>query len=245
MSALVTSDWHGDAVTDGFNRHADVSSAADQIVDDAVARKVDAFLHLGDVSDPDNVRCHRAVQLAHRCAVRCDAAGIPSVWLVGNHDVVEDGSASHTLSSLGEIGRRVTVIAEPTAGFLAALGGAYVVALPFVSRTRSYDAAAFVREVAPASKGRPVVVLSHLTVPGIQKGSESTSMTRGRDVVLPLAAIAECFGDRALVLQGHYHRRQSWRSPEGVMVHVPGAPERLRHDEEDHDPGYLVASWQA
>ena len=37
---------------------------------------------------------------------------------------------------------------------------------------------------------RPLVVLSHLTVPGIDPGEETNEMPRGAERVLPIAAIA-------------------------------------------------------
>jgi DNA repair exonuclease SbcCD nuclease subunit len=247
VTAIVTSDWHADAVTAGLGRYEDVEAAAEEISD--AAKGCQLFCFLGDLSDPNNIRSHRAVALACRVAIKLNAMGVISLWLTGNHDVIDDGEGTHTLSALKAMGsaqglKSVHVLDHPTAGLIPNVDlGTEFVALPFTSRTAPYDADAFIRDFAARrSTQAPPVILSHLSAPLLRIGSESAAFAKGRDFALPIDAIVECLPG-ALVLQGHYHKRQRAELGGGVEVHVPGSPERLRFDEADHVPGYLKVSW--
>ena len=105
--------------------------------------------------------------------------------------------------------------------------------LPFTAPNRAYDPERVVEEFE--SGGRKIkVVAGHLNIEGIEPGSETTSMARGREVFWPKAAIKKKF-PKALWLNGHYHRQQVFQG-----IHIPGSLLRLAHDEEDNKPGFLV-----
>jgi DNA repair exonuclease SbcCD nuclease subunit len=234
---LCWSDLHADAVTAGFCRYDDARRAADEVVEFALRERVDQVAYLGDLCDPDTVRSHRAVALAVSVAQRLGDGGIGSMWLTGNHDVIDDGSGSSTLSAIAEV---ASLVDEPRR---ANLLGAWCVCLPFVPRCRSYDPAEFVAcSAKPEGIAGPTIVLAHLNVAGIAPGSETEDMPRGRDVMLPTAAIAEHLPG-AIVISGHYHKRQVWTSPEGVDVHVVGAPERFTFGEQDNEPAFTLVEW--
>jgi hypothetical protein len=76
-----------------------------------------------------------------------------------------------------------------------------------------------------------------LTVPGIEPGSETREMPRGREVRYPVEAIRERWGDRAVMLNGHYHR--AYHRAESPVV-VPGSLERLTRGEARNEPGCLI-----
>lgn len=249
MKILVTSDWHADATTAGFDRGDDVSSAVWETVAVAALEEVDMYLFLGDLCDPGTTRSHRAEAVAVRTAAELwFRHRIPSRWITGNHDVIEDGSGSHTLVGVADLAfglretehaGRIVVLDEPFEehigeNFIRAGGMVDIVYLPFTPRSRGYDPERWVRKCGAGSHGRRVVVAAHLNIEGIESGSETSDMPRGRDVFLPLAAIRERWPD-ALVLNGHYHRRQTFK---GVVV--PGALERLTFGEERNQPGFLV-----
>lgn len=244
MKILVTSDWHADARTAGFERGADVEHAALETVEAAVAEQCDLYVFLGDLSDPDSAGVHKAGALAVMVASGLwFGHGIPSRWITGNHDVVEDGSGSHTLMGLvglanglgsskhaGQVGVMATPFVENFQSH-----GVDVLYLPFAPRSHAYDPEEWVRKCGErVGRGRMMVVLSHLNVEGIEPGSETSEMPRGREVFLPLSAIRRRW-PRALVLNGHYHRRQTFQ---GVVI--PGSLERLTFGEEHNSPGYLV-----
>ena len=232
MRLLITSDWHLDASTAGFDRFDDVSDAVDRTVAALGAHDVAAYLFLGDLCDP-GPRAHRAVDRACAVAREIDAVGVPSFWLTGNHDVVEDGTGSHAMMPLAHLGGRVRLIDSPQLFLIKSPDGDEInaFALPFVPRARAYDPDELVRSYdGPV----PRVVVGHLNLEGIGPGSETEDMPRGREVFWPLAAIREKWPN-ALLVAGHYHRRQLYAG-----VYVVGALERLTFGEENYEPGFLV-----
>lgn len=229
MKILCTSDWHLDWVSMGVSRFDEVSRAVDKTVEEAVRRRVDLYLFTGDLCDPDSgtsvFRCAaKAIEVAKRLA----AEEIQSVWVVGNHDVLEDGSGDTTLTPLKETGYAV-VFDKPA--FMRVNSTTHLLALPFTASSHGYDPAAFVKEHRQFFEG-PWIVAGHLMVPGVVPGEETLEMPRGRDVVFP---IEECSG-AALMINGHYHRRQ--KSPGGVVI--PGSLARLTAGEQHHEPSFLV-----
>ena len=235
MKIVVTSDWHLDAVTAGVERFADVDESANRVVKRAIEQGADLFLFLGDLCDPDAARAPRCVARAIAYATELAAHGIPSRWIVGNHDVIEDGSATSTLTPLAAVGesRSDSLIRVVSKAEREVIGGVQFLWLPFPARGLSYDPAAFVEQTDV--EAGPVVVGGHLTVPGIDPGSETHDMPRGRDVNFPVDEVRARFGSKALMLNGHYHR---WRTDTDFVV-VPGSLERLTFGEEAHTPGWL------
>lgn len=239
---VVSSDWHLDANTIGFDRYADLDLAVSEIEDRCLSVSASAFAFLGDLCDPDTTRCHRAVARAVRCAKRLSDHGIQSIWITGNHDVVEDSTGSHTLAALQEVGGSASVFDRPQAGYFPPIG-AWLVLFPFVSSSLRYDpeeqALLMYEQYKKEGKGRPVVVLSHLSHGSLlDQGSESSEMARGRSDNLPIGMLTTQY-DCVTILQGHYHKRQSRKLENGGELHVPGSLERLRFDEERHSPGWL------
>lgn len=247
---VVSSDWHGDATTAGFPRFEDVSAAVEETFDAATGmeNKADLYVFLGDLADPDVPGAWAAAELACRMAARLAAVDVPSIWVAGNHDALEDGSGHGTLDPLrgwahayADLGRdarwsheRVRVCTRPET---IRLLGFDVVALPYCAQSHEYDPQAFVRSLPEwvGAQGRRVLFLGHLNLDGIVEGSESFEMPRGRSTYWPTAEILARFGDRALMLGGHYHQRQVHRG-----VQIVGSLERLSFADGTSAPGYLV-----
>lgn len=239
---LVTSDWHLDATTSGVDRFDDVAEAVDETVKAAVEGEVNLYVFLGDLCDPDANRAPRCVGKAIEVARALLEEGIPSRWLVGNHDVIEDGSGTSTLTPLNAAldnekagdDAMVRVISRPCG---ETLSDVTFIWLPYVPRCASYDAGAVVRDMTfvrgIAEERRRVVVAGHLSIHGQVPGSETTDMPRGRDLWLPTDAIEQRW-PHAVVMNGHYHRSQ--QSP----VIIPGSLARLTFGEESHTPGFMI-----
>ncbi len=246
MKIFNCSDWHGDATTSGLDRFDEVASAAHAVKGAAIeARRTDEvlFIFSGDLTDPDTTRAFRSIALAIDIALELSRYDVPNVWIAGNHDTIENERGSTTLEPLKAVAERmhtpagtarITVVESPTV--LMPKIGTRLVLLPHVARARHYDPAAFIEGIAEMPFPEMFLVFGHLTVPSAERGSESDDFARGRDLVFPVEACRARWGDRTFLANGHYHRRQVTRD----HVHIPGSLARLRHDEEQHEPGYLV-----
>lgn len=241
---LHCSDAHADSVTRGVDRYDEVEEAFRQTVDAAVREDVDLYLFTGDLCDPDDApRALRAAALAISVATRLLKAGIPSFWVAGNHDVVNDGSGRTTLSPLRALGTDdVRVFEQPDLVMLPGRprsnGGepGFLLALPYPSAGLGYDPAERVRKArTDLGDGKLVVVATHLQVEGATPGSESTEMGRGRDVPFPFAEVPESW----LLVGGHYHVGQVFERAARRLT-VPGSMIRRNHGEEDARPRYLI-----
>lgn len=219
MKIVACSDLHLDKTTLGVPRMTEGARALRQAVDHAMKIEARWFFFLGDISDPDNGGSTFAAQgLAIEAIRSLTDANIYSIWLVGNHDIVEDGSGFNVLTPL-------KVLESMTLGFIADepskihLGDNYhAVCLPYAPIARAYDPAKMAREFR-YDREEKQIVLSHLMIPGIAPGEETLEMPRGRDIVLPLEETSHA----TMRLSGHYHKRQDFDPGDGgPPIHVVG-----------------------
>lgn len=238
MRLIVTSDFHLDWFTDGYDRYNDVRSAVSQVL--AEVKKDDVFLFLGDLTNPYSRTVHRAASTAVGVAAHLSVRGIQQHWLTGNHDVQDDGIGSHTLMGVqaAELPRcRVHDVPRGCDLFDGDedRNRIYLITLPYTSLSRTYDPEEFIKSVResinPKSK---VIIAGHLMIDGITPGSETTDMARGRDVYFPLEACKKHF-PKALLLNGHYHEAQTFKG-----IRIPGSLARLTHGEETNKPSFLA-----
>ena len=230
MKLLVFSDVHLDWVTHGVSRFEEIRTTMIGLAGMAIEENVDLVMFLGDFCDPDSGPVvYRAVNTMIGMAVSLREAGIKSLWIAGNHDVIEDGTGTTTLHPMQAIADdMVHVIQRPER---IQLDGVTFVLLPFTATSHTYDPEEFAEGMLKDATG-PTVVAGHLTVPGIVPGEETTDMPRGRDVRFPV----EVTEGATLRLNGHYHRQQ--KSESGIWI--PGSLARLTFGEQKHNPGYLV-----
>ncbi len=243
--ALVFSDIHLDWVTRGLARFDDLAQSLHEMADRAIKEKVDVAFFLGDLCDPDrNLSPMRCVTELMYIAYRFEDAGIDFRAISGNHDVIEDGSGTTTLTPFRVFekfngfptDRRGPRVYESPA-IVSYIGGWHFLALPFTPLSHTYDPCEWVAKTMDESY--PLVVLSHLNVEGIVPGSETKEMPRGRDVWLPLGMLKQRKAP-TVILNGHYHNRRV--TPEGLAgqdVIIPGSLGALTFGEEKHEPGYL------
>jgi len=252
MKIVCTSDCHGDWVTHGVRRFPEIQKAMDQVVDRAIEEKADVFAFLGDACNPDSgSSTFRVSRMLVGAASRLAARGIWSIWVAGNHDVIEDGTGETTLSPLeGLIQERVIVCERPRALSVLVPNPdprdshgrlVWFLVLPYTATSHPYDVEATVRgfqsHLPPERHARPedVVVLAHMTrIEGVEPGEEETEMSRGRAVALPVNLLKE---KASTILNGHFHRQQKYGP-----VWIPGSLVRLTFSEEGHEPGYLVVN---
>jgi DNA repair exonuclease SbcCD nuclease subunit len=233
MRSLVSSDWHPDWTTYGVSRFDEVERAIKLTVQQAIDNCVGHYFFLGDLCDPDTGPVvFRCVKLALQVATTLAVHQIHSHWLVGNHDVIEDGSGSSTLSPIGalqDFTSFVHLYEKP--GVNTSIGRSRLLALPFTPTSHTYDPQKYVDEFLRVDG--PGIVLSHLKCENIIPGEETEAMPRGRDIVLPLIALAK--RPNTVILQGHYHKQQS-HGP----LHIPGSVARLTFSEVNHEPSFLL-----
>lgn len=227
MRLIVTSDWHLDASTGGLERWNDVAGAIALVAGEVTAD--DVFIFLGDLCDPDANRMPRCCAYAIGMHLVVEQKGARARWITGNHDVIEDGSGTSTLSPLHVLAPE-SVHVEPA---VECIDGVFFIWLPYVARAKHYDAAAFIAGIEQIPEDAPVVVCGHLHVVGIVPSSETHEMGRGREHWMPTSAILSRW-PRALILNGHYHAARVGE------VCIPGSLARLTFGEEENRPGYLV-----
>lgn len=228
MKAIIVSDLHADWHTDGFERLEDIRNALEYPVVRAIDLKKQGkdvrFIALGDYSNPASRNVHRAIALIVETAGRLGDEHVPNYWMVGNHDVIEDGLGSHTLLALKAAGFPLTCVIDRPA--VVDFGGLF---LPYTAAAWDYDPAEQVPKV-----GTIRAVFGHLSIPGIlYEGSETTHMPRGRTMRFPLEECRQRLPGVKL-FNGHYHRRQVFEG-----INVPGSLVRLTHGEEGNANGYL------
>lgn len=233
MRLLLYSDAHLDAVTAGMRRIDDVDAAFSRVANVAREREVDAAVFLGDLADPDcGSILVRVLDSALQLAKSLENDDITSIWLAGNHDVIQDGSGATTLRPLRAVASKV---AERPATIY--FDEVKMILLPYPSRAAAYDPELYVRDNAAPVPGfaEKTIVLAHATsLRGARQGSESGDLARGGDFPFP---VDECKRQGAAFMgNGHFHHGQV--TPDGV--HVPGSLVRLRFDEESNSPGILV-----
>jgi len=256
MKILFTSDWHVDASTAGVERMPELAEYVSSLELAIEEEGVDLVVNAGDSWDPGSVhdpRWGRFVyesfnHLAFRARYhREDADGPGLIAIPGNHDVVDIAEPTSTLSPL-RVARSpgVLVLEEPTAWSMVHAGQRVLfLALPYVSRayerTDDYKRAlgGALEAAEKAARNSPVVVIGHLAFEGMVPGSESTDMARGREVPFPVVEVGQV--NPALVVNGHYHARQTIRRG-SLDIEIPGAPIRFTFGEaRDGARGFLTA----
>ena len=246
MTTIVAcSDLHLDTRTDGVRRFPEVENALWQAAREAVKRRADLFCMLGDLGDPDSGGVvYPLLALVVRVMGFLAAEGVPQVWVKGNHDGPVGQSLFTPLAAYSESCGFVNAYVFEEPGDWLLREDFDVLALPH----GQYDADAIVRKFTAERKpwrkrGSPSVVLSHLyPIEGLEFGEESEEFARGGPNPLPLDALSE-LGEGVVVLQGHFHKRQTYQPPVGPLIHVVGSLVQLSHSEEANDPGFLIITF--
>jgi DNA repair exonuclease SbcCD nuclease subunit len=242
MKLVVASDFHLDHVTLGIARFDEIARAVEESVKAAIESHAERYIFCGDLCDPDkNFSPFRAIKFAQQMALKLQANGISSHWLAGNHDVIEDGSGSTTLTPMQalttvdpeERGHKIFVHEEPGLTYLPY--GLILAAFPFTPISHNYDPTKIAASIHE-NKTR-VIAIGHLSVEGVIPGEETTQMPRGRDVYLPHGMLRQRKAP-TLIINGHYHRRQVFED-----VIIPGSLARLNFGEERHMPGFMIVEW--
>jgi exonuclease SbcD len=240
-------------------RVTDFLIALDQIIDTAIEEKVDLVLFAGDAYKDRNPQPTFQREWGKRM-MRLSAAGIPTVLLVGNHDVALAAGRAHTIQEFKTLSVPNIFVAD-TIGLLGPneLGlPLQIITVPWVSRsvlmTREQIAGKSLDDVTlelegivgeainklleAADPALPLILLAHASVQGAKYGSERLVML-GHELVLSGSLVK----DRRIdyVALGHIHKHQSLNGDRQPPIVYPGSIERIDFGEASEKKGFILA----
>lgn len=246
-----------DPATGLSSRLGDFLRRFDEVVDVAIDERVDAVLFAGDAfktRDP-NPTVQRA--FAERIR-RLSRAAIPTVLLIGNHDLPGVLSRATSVDIYDALGVEYVRVCRRIESFTldTASGPLQIVTLPWITRgalltreeyradsadeldnrlkSRIIDALA--GEVADLDPELPAVLMGHLSLGGATYGSEQSIML-GADLVLNRGDLhPDAFDYVAL---GHIHKHQQV-GPGTPPVVYSGSLERVDFGEEREEKGFVL-----
>jgi DNA repair protein SbcD/Mre11 len=242
-------------------RVLDFLHALDTIVDTAINEQADLVIFAGDAYK-DRTPSPTFQREWGKRIIRLSQAGIPTLLLVGNHDLSPASGRAHTLQEYDTLQvPKVRVLAKPELLKPDDLWGLplQVIALPWVYRstlmatlglslaeedtvneeiearlTRFLDAR--LQELDPAL---PAVLVAHGSVQGALYGNERTVML-GKDIILPGGLVRDPRLD--YVALGHIHKHQDVNAGQQPPVVYPGSIERVDFGEAADDKGFVLVN---
>ncbi len=244
-------------------RVIDFLKSLDTIVDTAIAEKVDLVLFAGDAYKDRNPAPTFQREWDRRI-IRLSKAGIPTLLLVGNHDLSPALGRAHAIEEFNTLEvPHVHVINQPTFLKPEDLDGLpiQIMALPWVSRS-GLVAHLGTQSAAPKKVGQvyeelearltelvgewfkridpdlPLVLTAHASVQGAKYGAERTVML-GSDMVLPGSLVRDPRLD--YVALGHIHKPQNLNESAHPPVIYPGSIERVDWGEASDDKFFVIA----
>jgi len=248
-------------------RVLDFLKSLDTIIDAAISEKVDMVIFAGDAYKDRSPAPTFQREWGKRI-MRLSQAKIPTLLLVGNHDV---SPATQRASAVQEFKTLqvpfVQVIDEPCFMNPEQLWGVpvQVIAIPWIFRsgiiakmnlngTKDSD----IREnlekriveniegsddisgwLEEADYSLPIILTAHASVQGAEYGSERMVML-GNDLVLPGSLVKN--NRFSYVALGHIHKRQDLNKGNQPPVIYPGSIERIDFGEANEDRFFVIAT---
>lgn len=248
-----------DPATGLNSRVVDFLRRFDEAIDYALENEVDLVIFSGDAYKTRNPNSTYQREFAKRIKSLSDA-GIPTVLLVGNHDLpsAESQAESIDIFKTLEVPNVIVARAEKLHRIETKHGPVQVVAIPYPLRSRLLAHEEFrgktIREIDQAveymitkniqtlaehlDQKIPAILTAHLTVSEAEQGSETRVML-GRDVVILKSVLANPAFD--YVALGHIHKHQDVNPGYHPPVVYSGSLERIDFGEEKEDKGFVVA----
>lgn len=241
-------------------RVMDFLKSLDTIVDTAIQERVDLVLFAGDAYRDRNPAPTFQREWGRRI-MRLSRAGIPTLLLVGNHDLSPSLGRAHAIEEFATLEvPHVRVLDKPA--FLGPddLQGLplQVIAMPWISRSgllasmemtaaKPEDVYAEIEErltgliqdwIAKADPALPLVFTAHASVQGAVYGGERAVML-GSDLVLPGSLVKDPRLDYTAL--GHIHKPQNLNKDMHPPVIYPGSIERVDFGEIADDRFFVIA----
>jgi len=235
-------------------RVLDELRAVDMVVDYAIAGEADLVLFCGDAYKNREPSPTHQREFARRIR-RLSEARIPTVLVVGNHDLPGSPGKANSVEIFDTLDIGCIHVANKPGILRVATksGEIQVAALPWLRRNallvkedvknmgvnqvmeqmQEVLAARLMELASGIDAGRPAVLASHISVASAKAGTEK-SMVIGADPVVMLSTIADPVYD--YVALGHVHRNQVLsRYPPVVYA---GSLERLDFGDENDEKGF-------
>jgi DNA repair protein SbcD/Mre11 len=241
-------------------RVMDFLKSLDTIVDTALEEEVDLVLFAGDAYK-DRTPSPTYQREWGRRIMRLSKAGIPTLLLVGNHDLSPALGRAHALESFATLDvPHIQVLDTPAFLGPEDLEGLalQVLALPWISRSglmarlelQTSNPAKIYEEIQSrlselvetwleeADPKLPIVLTAHASVQGAKYGGERTVML-GSDLVLPGSLVRDPRLD--YVALGHIHKPQNINEGAHPPVIYPGSIERVDFGEAADEKYFIIA----
>jgi exonuclease SbcD len=241
-------------------RVVDFLNSLDTIVQAAIDEQVDLVLFAGDAYKDRNPAPTFQREWGRRI-MRLSRAGIPTLLLVGNHDLSPALGRAHALETFDTLEvPHIQVLDRPVFLHPEDMEGLplQVLALPWIARSglmahlgltasepsKVYEELeirltellhGWLDEADPAL---PVVLAAHASVQGAKFGVERTVML-GSDLVLPGSLVRDPRLD--YVALGHIHKPQDLNENSQPPVIYPGSIERVDFGEAGDDKFFVIA----
>jgi exonuclease SbcD len=241
-------------------RVLDFLKSLDTIVDTAIQEKVDLVLFAGDAYKDRNPAPTFQREWEKRM-MRLSRAGIPTLLLVGNHDISPSIGRAHAIEELATLevphirvldkpiflgpedleGLPLQVIAIPwiaRSGMMAALGLSAADPSQVYQQLEERIAELINAWLGEADPALPVVFTAHCSIQGAKFGVERTVML-GSDLVLSPSLVRDARLD--YVALGHIHKPQNLNENAHPPVIYPGSIERVDFGEVVDDKYFVIA----
>ena len=241
-------------------RVVDFLKALDTIIDTAIDEKVDIVIFAGDAYR-DRTPAPTFQREWGKRMMRLSQAKIPTLLVVGNHDLSPAAGRAHALQEYETLAVPfIRVISQPELLNPQELFGLplQVIGMPWVTRsglmasqsipaTGLKDATEelelrlvellknFLDQLNPEL---PAVLTAHASVQGALYGNERSVML-GKDIILPGSIVRDLRLD--YVALGHIHKPQELNFNSHPPVVYPGSIERVDFGEVDDDKHFVIA----
>ena len=241
-------------------RVLDFLKSLDTIIDAAISEKVDMVLFAGDAYKDRSPAPTFQREWGKRI-MRLSKAQIPTLLLVGNHDLSPAVGRAHAIQEFDTLqvpyvrvlqkpeflgpnelwDLPVQVIAMPwisRSGLMAALGSSAVDTKELFGSIEARMSELVEGWIEEAAHDLPLILTAHASVEGAVFGAERVVML-GSDLVLPTWLVKNQRLD--YVAMGHIHKPQDVNHGQRPPVIYPGSIERIDFGEAHDDKFYILA----
>ncbi len=248
-------------------RILDFLASLDEIIETAIREEVDCVIFAGDAYKDQQPAPTFQREWGSRI-MRLSESGIPTILLVGNHDISPSTGRAHALAEFSTLQvPHVLTIDRP--GFFSQTDLSQLspkgkeldfqlIALPWISRSamaadldlQTRDTEKLYQEMEKkisqdlenwleeANPDYPTVLAAHASVEGASFGGERT-VSLGNDLILPKSMVQDPRLDYTAL--GHIHKHQNLNQGNHPPVVYPGSIERVNFGESGDDKFFIIA----